>query len=113
MYGVTEANTVFLYGFRTQFGGGKSTGFGLIYDSTEAAKKLVPKYLHVRVRGADGETEQSGGGSGCSAAVLKLLFSPGWIREARHKVSQADQGAQEPQHEGSRSQEGASTGPRD
>lgn len=68
MYGVTEANTVFLYGFRTQFGGGKSTGFGLIYDSTEAAKKLVPKYLHVRVRGAAGETEQGGGGSGCSAA---------------------------------------------
>ena len=47
-----EANTVFLYGFRTAFGGGKSTGFGLVYDSPEAAKKLVPKYLQIRVRTA-------------------------------------------------------------
>lgn len=29
---------VIVFGFRTQFGGGKSTGFALIYDSKEALK---------------------------------------------------------------------------
>lgn len=32
-----------------QFGGGKSTGFGLIYDSVEASKKFEPKYRLIRV----------------------------------------------------------------
>jgi small subunit ribosomal protein S24e len=48
MYGVKD-NAVFVYGFRTQFGGGKSTGFGLIYDSVESAKKYEPKYRLIRV----------------------------------------------------------------
>ena len=54
MYGVSDNQTIFLYGFRTAFGGGKSTGFGLIYNSLDAAKKLEPKYRQIRVRGADG-----------------------------------------------------------
>lgn len=33
-----------------QFGGGKSTGFGLIYDTIDAAKKFEPKYRLIRVR---------------------------------------------------------------
>ena len=33
-----------------QFGGGKSTGFGLIYDNLDSAKKFEPKYRLVRVR---------------------------------------------------------------
>merc|ERR1712241_871062 len=44
----TTADTVFAFGFRTAFGGGKTTGFGLIYDSLDAAKKLEPKYRLVR-----------------------------------------------------------------
>ncbi|EMC98775.1 hypothetical protein BAUCODRAFT_31044 [Baudoinia panamericana UAMH 10762] len=36
------------FGFRTQFGGGKSTGFALIYDSEEAMKKFEPHYRLVR-----------------------------------------------------------------
>ena len=32
-----------------QFGGGKSTGFGLIYDTLDAAKKFEPRYRLVRV----------------------------------------------------------------
>jgi ribosomal protein S24E len=36
------------FGFRTQFGGGKSTGFALIYDSVEALKKFEPQYRLVR-----------------------------------------------------------------
>ena len=37
-----------LFGFRTQFGGGRSTGFGLIYDSVDAMKKFEPKHRLVR-----------------------------------------------------------------
>lgn len=32
-----------------QFGGGKSTGFGLIYDDVKAAKQFEPKYRLIRV----------------------------------------------------------------
>mmetsp|Transcript_33539 Transcript_33539/g.51417 ORF Transcript_33539/g.51417 Transcript_33539/m.51417 type:complete len:115 (+) Transcript_33539:370-714(+) len=33
-----------LFGFRTNFGGGKSTGFCLIYDSEDSVRKFEPKY---------------------------------------------------------------------
>ena len=48
MYKVKEANTVFLFGFRTAYGGGSSTGFALIYDSIEDAKKFEPRYRLAR-----------------------------------------------------------------
>jgi len=38
-----------VFGLRTQFGGGKTTGFALIYDSPEALKKFEPLYRKVRV----------------------------------------------------------------
>ncbi|KAF2084091.1 40S ribosomal protein S24, partial [Saccharata proteae CBS 121410] len=37
------------FGFRTQYGGGKSTGFALVYDSNEAMKRFEPHYRLVRV----------------------------------------------------------------
>ncbi|KAI9855590.1 MAG: hypothetical protein M1813_009729 [Trichoglossum hirsutum] len=40
---------VTVFGFRTQYGGGKSTGFALIYDSPEALKKFEPHYRLVRI----------------------------------------------------------------
>jgi ribosomal protein S24E len=52
MYDVKDPNCVFVFGMRTQFGGGKSSGFGLIYDNVDAAKKFEPKYRLVRVRTA-------------------------------------------------------------
>jgi ribosomal protein S24E len=39
---------VSVFGFRTQYGGGKSTGFALLYDSAEAMKKFEPHYRLVR-----------------------------------------------------------------
>ena len=39
-----------LFGFKVAFGGGRSTGFGMIYDSLVAAKKFEPKYRLTRVR---------------------------------------------------------------
>jgi hypothetical protein len=88
-----KPETVFLFGFRTAFGGGKSTGFGLIYDSVEDAKKFEPKhrlhsvstrYVVLRVvlgghradyRGwkasrMEGEEARRHGGEGLDGAVL-------------------------------------------
>ena len=48
MYNVKETNRIFLFGFRTQYGGGSSTGFCLIYDTLDDAKKFEPKYRLVR-----------------------------------------------------------------
>ena len=39
---------IIVFGFRTHFGGGKSTGFALVYDTKEALK-FEPKYRLVRV----------------------------------------------------------------
>ncbi|KAF6256710.1 hypothetical protein OEZ86_002662 [Tetradesmus obliquus] len=48
MYNVRDPNQIFVFGFRTNFGGGKSTGFGLIYDDVKSAEKFEPKYRLVR-----------------------------------------------------------------
>ena len=45
----TDKARVVSFGFRTQFGGGRSTGFALIYDDEESQKKFEPKYRLVRV----------------------------------------------------------------
>ena len=44
----TTADVVFVFGFRTVFGGGKSTGFALIYDTLDFAKKFEPKFRLAR-----------------------------------------------------------------
>jgi len=44
-----EKELITAFGFRTGFGGGKSTGFALIYDSLDALKKFEPKYRLVRL----------------------------------------------------------------
>ena len=46
----TNKDRVVPFGFRTQFGGGKSTGFVLIYDDEASQKKFEPKYRLIRVR---------------------------------------------------------------
>ncbi|KAN0100630.1 Ribosomal protein L23/L15e core domain containing protein [Tylopilus felleus] len=43
-----DKNRVVLFGFRTHFGGGKSTGFALIYDDEASQKKFEPKYRLIR-----------------------------------------------------------------
>ncbi|KAG2449471.1 hypothetical protein HYH02_005616 [Chlamydomonas schloesseri] len=58
MYDVKDSQCIFLFGFRTQFGGGKSTGFGLIYDDLKAAKQFEPKYRLIR-NGLEKKVEKS------------------------------------------------------
>mmetsp|Transcript_26825 Transcript_26825/g.58498 ORF Transcript_26825/g.58498 Transcript_26825/m.58498 type:complete len:132 (+) Transcript_26825:70-465(+) len=48
MYDVKDNDCIFVFGFRTQFGGGKSTGFGVIYDDKKAATQFEPKYRLIR-----------------------------------------------------------------
>mmetsp|Transcript_23355 Transcript_23355/g.50674 ORF Transcript_23355/g.50674 Transcript_23355/m.50674 type:complete len:138 (+) Transcript_23355:67-480(+) len=43
-----DAKLVTMFGFRTKFGGGKSTGFCLIYDNEEAMRKFEPKHRQIR-----------------------------------------------------------------
>ncbi|KAH9408115.1 PREDICTED: 40S ribosomal protein S24-like [Rhagoletis zephyria] len=44
----TTPDLVFVFGFRTAFGGGSTSGFALIYDTLEYAKKFEPKHRLVR-----------------------------------------------------------------
>ncbi|XP_037038813.1 40S ribosomal protein S24-like [Bradysia coprophila] len=47
MYKVTP-DVVFVFGFRINFGGGRSTGFAVIYDTLDLAKKFEPKHRLAR-----------------------------------------------------------------
>merc|ERR1712146_633465 len=43
MYKVQDPSCCLLFGFKVAFGGGRSSGFGVIYDNLVAAKKFEPK----------------------------------------------------------------------
>ena len=49
MYKVKDSRTISVFGFKPQFGGGRTSGFGLIYESQEATKKFEPKHRLKRV----------------------------------------------------------------
>jgi len=49
IYKADKARVV-TFGLRTQFGGGRSTGFALIYDDEASQRKFEPRYRLVRVR---------------------------------------------------------------
>jgi len=49
MYKVDNPQLVVLFGIRTQFGGGRTSGFGCIYDNLEAAKKFEPTFRQCRM----------------------------------------------------------------
>ncbi|GBC08767.1 hypothetical protein RclHR1_08370004 [Rhizophagus clarus] len=49
----SDKDTIFVFGLRTAFGGGRTTGFGLIYEDIEHAKKFEPKYRLVRQKLAE------------------------------------------------------------
>jgi len=45
-----DEKTIQLFGFRTAFGGGKSSGFCLIYETFDYLKKFEPKYRLRRIK---------------------------------------------------------------
>jgi ribosomal protein S24E len=68
-----------VFGFKTHFGGGKSTGFALIYDSAEAMKKFEPRYRLVRY-GMATKVEKA---SRQQRTSLGFLYILSWIRPGR------------------------------
>eukprot|EP01080_Neovahlkampfia_damariscottae_P000875 gene875-9786_t len=48
MYKVENQQTIVLFGFKSHFGGGKSTGFCSIYDNVNQLKKTEPRFRLVR-----------------------------------------------------------------
>ena len=88
-----KESCVFVFGLKTQFGGGKSTGFGLIYDSEAMAKAAEPKYRLCRVRSPTlSPTPPSCVRSHpCTAYILMWTLRPscqatecGMLRDASH-----------------------------
>lgn len=63
----TTPDVVFAFGFRTQFGGGKTTGFAMVYDSLDYAKKNEPKHRLARV---------SFEPFSVSALILQYIYEP-------------------------------------
>jgi len=53
----TQKDRVVTFGLRTHYGGGRSTGFALIYDDEASQKKFEPKYRLVR-SGLDKKTDK-------------------------------------------------------
>jgi len=88
MYKVQDEKTIILFGFRTVFGGGKSTGFALIYNSVAEAKKFEPKYRLARIdlakkrEGSRKEIKEKKNRG-------KKVFGVG-RRVAKHKAKKAD-----------------------
>lgn len=48
LYKVKDSKCIVLFGFKTGFGGGRSSGFCLIYDSQEEQKRYEPRYRLAR-----------------------------------------------------------------
>jgi small subunit ribosomal protein S24e len=44
IYKVSDPSRIFLFGFKTHFGGLKSTGIGLIYETLTAARQIEPRH---------------------------------------------------------------------
>eukprot|EP00930_Biecheleria_cincta_P068547 TRINITY_DN5604_c0_g3_i2.p2 TRINITY_DN5604_c0_g3~~TRINITY_DN5604_c0_g3_i2.p2 ORF type:complete len:134 (-),score=35.10 TRINITY_DN5604_c0_g3_i2:56-457(-) len=59
MYKVHDVQCIQLFGFKTAFGGVRSSGFGLIYESLDKMKKFEPKY---RLKRAGVDTGKAGAG---------------------------------------------------
>lgn len=45
----TTGDCIVCFGYQTVFGGGKTTGFALIYDTLDFLKKYEPKFRLARV----------------------------------------------------------------
>ena len=55
-----NSDLVFTFGFRTGFGGDKTTGFAYVYDTEEAAKKMEPRHRLIALGWAEARTRKRG-----------------------------------------------------
>jgi len=49
LFKVADENTISIFGFNNKFGGGKVSGFCLIYDTIDTLKKYEPNYRLTRI----------------------------------------------------------------
>ena len=83
-----------------QFGGGKSSGFGLIYGSLQSCKAFEPRYRLIRVRFPTARCELVAADPR-RYALNKCAAAAEWACGGDKQVAEADQGAQEPHKEDS------------
>merc|ERR1712025_688176 len=55
----TTPDVIIAFGFKTQFGGGKTSGFALVYDTLDYCKKFEPRFRLVRHKLADPKAKPS------------------------------------------------------
>jgi len=58
MFSGVDSKCVVLFHFKVAYGGGRSTGFGLIYDNVEALKTYEPRWRQIRYGFADPRTRK-------------------------------------------------------
>jgi ribosomal protein S24E len=80
-----------VFGLQTQFGGGKTTGFALVYDSPEALKKFEPHYRLVRVGFASKIEKPSR-----QQRMSNTIFHVGLVHEDQGTDDEYRQATQEP-----------------
>ena len=101
----TTPDVVSCFGFRTHFGGGKTTGFALVYDNMDLLKKFEPKHRLASVRLFDQITNILEPHFPMKLQTKsRLNFAEGsvWEEEGFQKTAQ---GKEEPNEEGPRHQE--------
>merc|ERR1739838_449446 len=74
MYKVDNPQLVILFGLRTQFGGGRTSGFGVIYDNLEAAKKFEPTFRQIRMGLTEKKERKNRGKKKIGKAKSKVLY---------------------------------------
>ena len=50
LYKVADEKQVVVFGMKTQFGGGQTKAFGMVYDDVAAMKRLEPNYRLQRIK---------------------------------------------------------------
>merc|ERR1712184_26221 len=76
MYKCT-ADRIFAFGFRTNFGGGKTSGFALIYDSMDQAKNFQKTEEGQKEQDEKGQRYQKGKGRNCWKVNIVPWFYDG------------------------------------
>lgn len=77
---VGDVNCVHVFGMHTAFGGGKSSGFALLYDNLAAAKKFEPKH---RIKRKGIEAPQDGSRNGLDDANSPQVCMPAPAEDVR------------------------------
>ena len=89
LFKVKDDACVLLFGFRTAYGGGKSTGFCNVYESVDAAKKFEKKHFLWRMNVTEMPTKK--GRKGIKEAKNRAKKVRGTGRRAQIKAEKRSQ----------------------